>query len=414
MVVGGSGLYGRTDQVSEALQVGPEMGLLYVATKYCHLLWIPLIPLRSYAVISRPGAMESIGLALGFEGPLAAVPIPLSFKSILLGHLRAIFVWGMVLSFAACGVMFGTSISPGADRLLTDFGLVLFADIFGSHFPTALGMGLGAAFLLWLSYFIGRASQRRQTQLLQFHGLEVDYPDSNASPTDRQPLSAQRDEGRSPEHVSGDLRGNLQAGSMVCPVCGIVNVTGSSRCECGFRLILEGEIQPTREPPFEEASPYKARSLQEYQCKPDSTGIVIGFICAIFFGGGGVLVLIVGDPDEGSATRHWLMMTLCISMGVGGGLMAYFELTARQRIAFGESRLMIPRSRWSSREVEVPYSHIMQLSIEKHGERRNLRIDYLDGGYTLMDAKLPKKEDLDAIFHELSRRTGIAPHRVTR
>jgi hypothetical protein len=54
----GSRLYGRVDEAP---------GLFHVATMFCHLWFLPLVPLRSYLVLRREGR--------AFERK----PIPLSF-----------------------------------------------------------------------------------------------------------------------------------------------------------------------------------------------------------------------------------------------------------------------------------------------------------------------------------------------
>jgi hypothetical protein len=79
IVVWGSRLYGKVDEVP---------GLFYVATKFGHLWYIPLIPLGSTLVFRET---EN-----GWEG----VKIPLSGKSVLIAWLRA----GLVLSAIATGV----------------------------------------------------------------------------------------------------------------------------------------------------------------------------------------------------------------------------------------------------------------------------------------------------------------------
>jgi hypothetical protein len=71
VVVYGTQLYGRVDHVP---------GVFYVATKFAHCWYLPLIPLGSYAVIDE-SADEFAGIPIGWSG-----------KSILWAYLRAAVV----------------------------------------------------------------------------------------------------------------------------------------------------------------------------------------------------------------------------------------------------------------------------------------------------------------------------------
>ena len=81
MIVYGSGLYGKTDEVP---------GLFYVATTFGHVWFIPLFPTRSHLVL---GQDESMGLR-----------IPFSIKSMLLGWGRTgTMITAFVAGLAALG-----------------------------------------------------------------------------------------------------------------------------------------------------------------------------------------------------------------------------------------------------------------------------------------------------------------------
>jgi len=81
IIIWGSRLYGKTDEVP---------GLLHVATKFGHLWYLPLIPMGSFVVFDA--------VKEGWQG----VPIGLSFKSMLLGWLRVgTVVAGTILMLVA-------------------------------------------------------------------------------------------------------------------------------------------------------------------------------------------------------------------------------------------------------------------------------------------------------------------------
>ena len=127
MIVWGSRMYGKVDEVP---------GLCHVATQFGHLYYIPLIPFGSYAVISETGD--------DFQG----APLPLSGKSVLTAWLRTIFVAAGSGSWIMSAIMFSTS-EPIAGSVLLILG--------------ALALGL-----LYFSYrwsFLRQASYERALQI---------------------------------------------------------------------------------------------------------------------------------------------------------------------------------------------------------------------------------------------------------
>jgi hypothetical protein len=89
MIVFGSGLYGKTDEVP---------GLFYVATTFGHLWFIPLVPTRSLLVFKE----EATGLPAGFHE--MCLQIPFSIKSALLGWGRTgTVITAVVAGFTALG-----------------------------------------------------------------------------------------------------------------------------------------------------------------------------------------------------------------------------------------------------------------------------------------------------------------------
>ena len=81
VVIWGSRLYGKVDVVP---------GFFHVATRFGHIYYLPLIPMKSFVVLGQAG------------DEFTGVPIPLSFKSILLAWLRAaLLLAAIVMTFAA-------------------------------------------------------------------------------------------------------------------------------------------------------------------------------------------------------------------------------------------------------------------------------------------------------------------------
>ena len=133
IVIWGSGVYGKVDEVPR---------LFHVATRFGHLYYVPLIPLGSVAVLENS--------ADGFQG----VNIPLSGKSVIFAWLRAILVVGAIAG--------------------TIYGLVQLSEGHGSE---GFGFLIGAAVALggWVyskkARGINRASYARAVQLGELLGI---------------------------------------------------------------------------------------------------------------------------------------------------------------------------------------------------------------------------------------------------
>jgi len=81
IIVYGQSTCGKVDKVPN---------LFYVCTRFFHVYYVPLIPVQSYLVLA--GSESGDG---GFQG----IPISMSFKSVLVGWMRA----GLIL--AAIGLL---------------------------------------------------------------------------------------------------------------------------------------------------------------------------------------------------------------------------------------------------------------------------------------------------------------------
>ena len=92
MIVWGSGLYGKVDEVPR---------LFHVATNFGHLYYFPLIPLGTYVILSES------------EGQFQGVKLPLSGKSIMLAWLRGLLVIGAIAAVFASFSQFQDDSSAG-------------------------------------------------------------------------------------------------------------------------------------------------------------------------------------------------------------------------------------------------------------------------------------------------------------
>jgi hypothetical protein len=140
----GEQLYGKVDVVP---------GLCYVATRFFHFNFIPLVPLGSDIVVTR-GAKR---------GEFQRLKTTLSVKSVLIAWLRA----GLCLA-AAAGVIGGVILAlPQFQRR---HGLPV--NVPAASAPAALGLAAVSIVGLWLTYSFTRAGYDRALQLGAELGLE--------------------------------------------------------------------------------------------------------------------------------------------------------------------------------------------------------------------------------------------------
>ncbi len=127
----GTRVYGRVDRVP---------GFFHVVTRFDHLWYLPLIPRGSFLI------QENLGKEFG-------LPLPLSFKSILMSWVRvAVFLLNIVAVCIAIAIW----------------------DLSSEQRAVAVTLVVGAVALFWLvsysPWFI-RASYRRACQLRELAGL---------------------------------------------------------------------------------------------------------------------------------------------------------------------------------------------------------------------------------------------------
>jgi hypothetical protein len=129
--------------------------------------------------------MEHISLVLGFSRPLAAVRIPMSFKSVFLGYARAFLCW--VSGITLLGIL-----AAGLAFLKGDLSLIILALVSGTC--------AGSSLLLGLSYVLARAGPAREEELLELVGLEESLEEVIVIVSSYQPLDFPR----------GDLEDDIQ------------------------------------------------------------------------------------------------------------------------------------------------------------------------------------------------------------
>ncbi len=133
ILIWGSRQYGKVDEVP---------GLFHVATRFGHLWYIPLLPMKSYAVFGEDGD--------SFRG----LELPLSMKSVLVGWARAALIVGTIVLGIFALLAFGESALAG--------GLCLVG--------AAVAAGLTFASYRWTPICL--ASYERAMEIAERAGLE--------------------------------------------------------------------------------------------------------------------------------------------------------------------------------------------------------------------------------------------------
>jgi hypothetical protein len=94
---------------------------------------------------------------------------------------------------------------------------------------------------------------------------------------------------------------------------------------------------------------------------------------------------------------YWVLAALSIGLLLVAGFLAILRLTLHQRIRLTATSITIPRSRWSSQELVVPFAEIVELSLSDVSGQRFLKIEFNGGKFTLNASMLPSKGDFDDI-----------------
>lgn len=139
-------------------------GLFHVVTEFLHANFIPLLPLRSVLVLRSPSAKE----------PDTDVPLPLCWKSVWTGWLRATLVVLLLLSVVKLSRDYArwVEIPPPrrAAAVKPETRLAAVVDSLALTFALAVFLGL--------SYRLTRASWNRAVELAAVLGLSEDDLDA--------------------------------------------------------------------------------------------------------------------------------------------------------------------------------------------------------------------------------------------
>src|SRR6266581_421134 len=152
---------------------------------------------------------------------------------------------------------------------------------------------------------------------------------------------------------------------------------------------------------------------REYPYRPRWVVIILS---GLFFAACGVVIGIeASGNDRGlvingvielgpdAATKfYWVLCACSVAFVVLSMFLAYHRIAFRQRLAFGPTSLIVPASRWSHAETEIPYRDIERLSAARISGQRLLYIQHPGGKYTIGGSMLPSKDAFDEVRQLLS------------
>ena len=153
---------------------------------------------------------------------------------------------------------------------------------------------------------------------------------------------------------------------------------------------------------------------REYDYRPGLAVVLLSGIffaaCALVLGARaytndrGLVINGIIELSPGSATVFYCVLTgFSVGFVAAAAVLAGTQLTLHQRIAYTETCLILPRSRWSAEEVTVPFSDILSYSAREIYGQRMLTIVYKGGKFTVGASMLPSTEAFDEICKVVAR-----------
>ena len=137
-----------------------------------------------------------------------------------------------------------------------------------------------------------------------------------------------------------------------------------------------------------------------------------------FFGGGGVFLaylamnndagLVINRVIElspsGAAIFYWVLAAVCFAFVILALALAVLRFSLEQRVAVTPTALLLPRRRWSSEEIAIPYDEIEALTFRTVEKERFLEFRHRGRKRTIAASMLPSPAVLDELAELLGER----------
>ena len=159
---------------------------------------------------------------------------------------------------------------------------------------------------------------------------------------------------------------------------------------------------------------------REYVYRP---GWMMILLCGSFFIGCGVVLgdkalrneqgLVINGIIQlgptGATIFYWTLCILSFGFVVAAGLCALHRIITNQRLAFTSDAILLPFSRWSSKEIAIPYDEIVKLSsVEISGQRILYLYRNNNTKFTIAASMLPSRESFDEVCVFLEKKIDSA------
>jgi hypothetical protein len=109
-------------------------------------------------------------------------------------------------------------------------------------------------------------------------------------------------------------------------------------------------------------------------------------------------------PPGIAACTWWAMAVTSLGGGFLFLLMAVHRLIRVQRILLTPAAIFVPKGRFSSKVVIIPFSTVTDLSLSQVHGQRFLKISHQQGTFTIASSLLPEREDLEVVHKMLLER----------
>lgn len=116
-----------------------------------------------------------------------------------------------------------------------------------------------------------------------------------------------------------------------------------------------------------------------------------------------ILNRIIVLPPLGAAMFWWVLTALSAGFALVAALAIIHGIINTQRIVLTSRTIMVPASRWSSKEIAIPYVCIIDVMETRAKEHRFLKILHSDGEVEISSSMLPTMAAFDEILQILSR-----------
>lgn len=140
-------------------------------------------------------------------------------------------------------------------------------------------------------------------------------------------------------------------------------------------------------------------------------GVLLFGVAALFFSykarsnvRGLIINGIITLSPEGATIFWWVFAGLSVAFVLAGIAGAILAMIFTQRVVLTARCLIVPKSRWSSKEVEIPYSSIIGVSDWQYRGNRCIIIRHQGGKATISSLMLTSKAGYNEIRFSLAER----------